>query len=133
MNAKVKGKFQLLFQTVEIIVIFLTVALVNVNSLIRFRQFPEVDNYSDHEGDYIFVAYFTAWKQNKRLIAFLIYASISLLWSVYIPATFYKLIFLFFSTIAGSYLAVRYKHSGVIDIFIWVGAIFCVLSILLVG
>ncbi len=152
MNAKVKGKFQLLFQTVEIIVIFLTVALVNVNSLIRFRQFPEVDNYSDHEGDYIFVAtltfvmilyllwrnrlfgaYFTAWKQNKRLIAFLIYASISLLWSVYIPATFYKLIFLFFSTIAGSYLAVRYKHSGVIDIFTWVGAIFCVLSILLVA
>jgi exopolysaccharide production protein ExoQ len=152
MNSKPKTTFALLFKSLEIFVVFFTFALVNINSLIRFRQFPEVDNYSDNEGSYVFVAilvvltiifllwrnrllgaYFAAWKQNKLLIAFLIYASISLLWSVYIPATFYKLIFLFFSTIAGSYLAIRYKLSGVINVLTWVGAILCLLSILLVA
>jgi exopolysaccharide production protein ExoQ len=151
-NITAKREFPLLFRVVEIIVIFLIFALVNINSLIRFRQFPEVDNYSDHEGDYIFVAiltilmilyllwknrllatYFTAWKQNTLLIVFLVYASASILWTVYIPATFYKLIFLFFSTIVGSYLAVRYKISGIINILTWVGAICCVLSILIVA
>lgn len=151
MNPTSKSEFQLLFRVAEGIVVFLAFALVNVNSLIRFRQFPEVDNYSDNEGNYIFVAllviltiifllvknrllemYLAAWKQNKLLIAFLVYAAISLLWTVYIPATFYKLIFLFFATIAGSYLAVRYNLSGVINILTWVGGVFAVLSILIV-
>ena len=136
----------------ELFVVVFAFALVSINSLIRFRQFPEVDNYSDNEGGYIFVAILVvlmiifllwrnhllatclaAWKQNKLLIAFLVYALISILWTVYIPATFYKLIFLVFSTIAGSYLAVRYKISGVINILTWVGAVCCVLSILLVA
>src|SRR5215212_10615416 len=152
MNPSAKTKFQLLLDTVEIVVIFLAFALVSINSLIRFRQFPEVDNYSDNEGNYIFAAllvilmivyllwknhllaaYVTAWKQNKLLIAFLTYAGLSILWTVYIPATFYKLIFLFFATIAGSYLAVRYQLSGLINILTWVGAIFALLSILLVA
>ncbi len=151
MNMEPKKDFALL-NTLEIIVLFFVFALVNINSLIRFRQFPEVDNYSDNEGGYVFVAvlvllaiafllwqhrlletYFHAWAQNKLLIAFLVYAALSLLWTVYIPATFYKLIFLFFSTLAGSYLAVQYKTAGVLNILVWVAAVCCVLSILLVA
>jgi O-antigen ligase len=152
MNSKSKHDFPVLLQALEIFVIFLALALVDLNSLIRFRQFPEVDNYSDNEGSYVLVAgfvllaiifllwkhgllktYLAAWKQNKLLIAFLVYAALSLLWTVYIPATFYKLIFLLFSTVAGSYLAVRYKIAGVIEILTWAGAVFCVLSILIVA
>jgi hypothetical protein len=152
MNKTAKRETQVLFNVVEFLVIFLTFGLVVVNSLIRFRQFPEVDNYSDNEGGYIFVAvllllmmvfllwrhrllgvYFAFWKQQKLLIAFLVYAALSLLWTVYIPATFYKVIFLFFSSVAGSYLAVRYKTSGVINVLTWVGAVCCLLSILLVA
>src|SRR5215216_5032662 len=106
MNPSAKKQFRLLFDTVEIFVIFLAFALVSLNSLIRFRQFPEVDNYSDNEGNYIFAAllvilmivyllwknyllaaYVTAWKQKKLLVAFLIYAGLSILWTVYVPAT----------------------------------------------
>ncbi len=151
MNSKPKTDFTLLFNTLELFVVFFAFALVNINSLTRFRQFPEVDNYSDNEGDYIFVAilvmiiivfllwknrliatYIIAWERNKILIAFLVYAALSLLWTVYIPATSYKLIFLFFSTIAGSYLAVRYEISGIMNILTWVGAAFAALSILIV-
>ena len=146
-----KGKYRLLLSTLEIMVIFFSFALVNINSFIRFRQFPEVDNYSDNEWGYIFVAilavilivfslsrnqlfvaYLTAWKNNKSLMVFIGYALISVLWTVYFPATLYKLNFLFFSSIAGSYLAVRYKMRGVINILTWVAAICSLLSIMIV-
>jgi exopolysaccharide production protein ExoQ len=145
------GKYRLLLITLEIIVIFFSFTLVNINSFIRFRQFPEVDNYSDNEGAYIFVAiiavvlivfslsrnqlgitYLAAWKNTQSLMFFLGYALISVLWTVYFPATVYKLIFLFFSSIAGSYLAIRYKIRGVIGILTWVAAICSLLSIIIV-
>src|SRR5262249_44276760 len=145
-------EFSLLFRTLELIVLVFSFALVSVNSLTRFRQFPEVDNYSDNEGSYIIAAVLvlvtlffllrkdgllgaclTAWRGNKLLIAFLAYAVLTLLWSVYIPATFYKLLFLFFSTLVGSYLAVCYRSEGVLHILTWVGAVFAVLSIVVVA
>lgn len=146
-----KNKFPALFRVLEAVVIFLAVALVNINSLTRFRQFPEVDTYSDHEGDYIvaailvlawfvlilhrtklFVAFADSWKKNLPLILFLLFALSSLLWTIYPPATTYKLFFLFFSTLAGSYLAVRYKTSGMLDVLAWAGGILAVLSLLIV-
>jgi O-antigen ligase len=145
------NKYPLLFNTLEFIVIFLAFSLVNVNSFIRFRQFPEVDTYSDHEGDFILAAmlavvlitlllwnnqllkaYILAWKNNKVLVIFLAYALLSLLWTIYFPATLYKLFFLFFATITGSYIAIRYQMDGVLHVLTWVGAIFSILSILLV-
>ena len=144
-------RFSLLFRTLEVIVIFFIFALVNINSFVRFRQFPEVDNYSANESEYIFVAiitviliifllwrhqllatYLMAWKNNKLLILFLAFALISVLWTVYLPATLYKLFFLFFSTVAGSYIAIRYKLRGTIDVLTWVAGICALLSILII-
>ena len=68
-----KVKYRLLLSTLEIMVIFFSFGLVNVNSFIRFRQFPEVDNYSDNEGAYIFVAiltYLAAWKKKQVIDGF---------------------------------------------------------------
>ena len=146
-----RRSFSFLISAIEASVIFFVFALVNVNSFVRFRQFPEVDNYSDHEGDYILLAallvvlmilslwrsrllsdYFAAWKSNWSLILFLIFSFSSLLWTVYFPATLYKLIFLSFSTFAGSYLAVRYRAHGLIRILTWVGVIFAVLSVVVI-
>ena len=76
--------------------------------------------------------YFASWKRNWILILFLIFSFSSLLWTVYFPATLYKLIFLLFSTIAGSYLAVRYRARGVISLLTWVGVIFAVLSVMVI-
>ena len=148
---KLINKYRVLFNTLEFIVIFLAFSLVNVNSYIRFRQFPEVDNYSDHEPGYMFAAllaialivlllwrnqllaaYLAAWKNNTFLILFLAYALVSLFWSIYFPATVYKLFFLFFATIAGSYIAIRYKTVGVLRLLAWVGTVFSSLSILLI-
>ena len=152
MDTTADSKFPLLSRTVDILVIFFSFALVNINSLVRFRQFPEVDNYSDHEGSYIFVAalvviaigfllwknrllaeYLAGWKDNKILIAFLLYGSLTIFWSVYIPATAYKLIFLLFSTLAGSYIAVRYKARGVMEVLTGFAVICSALSVLIVG
>ena len=80
----------------------------------------------------LLATYLTAWKNNKLLILFLAYALVSLLWTVYLPATLYKLFWLFFSTIAGSYIAIRYKLRGTIDVLTWVGGIFAILSLLIV-
>ena len=146
-----RTRFPLLFKTLEVFSVFFIMVLINVNSLIRFRQFPEVDNYSDHEGAYIVVAfltvgamvyilwkkqllgvYLTAWKRQVAVILFLVHALLSILWTVYFPATTYKVIFLYFSTIAGAYLAVRYGSRGVIEILTWVAIICTLLSILVV-
>ena len=51
---KLESKFPLLFKTLEGIVIFFVFALVNINSFVLFRQFPDVENYSGHERAYIF-------------------------------------------------------------------------------
>jgi exopolysaccharide production protein ExoQ len=152
MDNQAASKFPLLSKTIDFIVLFFILALVNINSLIRFRQFPEVDNYSDHEGTYILVAalsvvtmglllsrrhllgeYCARWRSNRLLMAFLLYSLVTILWSVYVHATAYKLIFLFFSTIAGAYLAVRYKTQGVIEILTWFAAFCAALSILIVA
>ena len=151
MHSRRKNDFPILFNTLEVLVVFFAFALVNINSLVRFRQFPEVDNYSDNEWGYIFGAmlvvililfslsrnqlfeeYFNTWKNNKLLILFLVYALTSLLWTVYPPATLYKFFFLFFSTIAGSYIAIRYKIRGVLNVLVWAGAIFSILSVLVI-
>jgi len=151
MHSRRKNDFPILFNTLEFLVVFFAFALVNINSLVRFRQFPEVDNYSDNEWGYIFGAmlvvililfslsrnqlfeeYFNTWKNNKLLILFLFYAMTSLLWTVYPPATLYKFFFLFFSTIAGSYIAIRYKIRGVLNVLVWAGAIFSILSVLVI-
>jgi exopolysaccharide production protein ExoQ len=151
MIAKANIRFSLLFRSLEIIVIFLVLVLVNINSFVRFRQFPEVDNYSDNELGYIFVAiitlilimfllwsrqllatYLAIWNSNRLLILFLAYALVSLLWTVYLPATLYKLFWLFFSTIAGSYIAIRYKIQGTIGALTWVGGICSILSFFIV-
>ena len=44
MIAEANKRFSLLFRTLEVIVMFFVFALVNINSFVRFRQFPEVDN-----------------------------------------------------------------------------------------
>jgi len=146
------SKYPLLFNTLEVMVVFLAFGLVNINSLVRFRQFPEVDNYSDNEWSYIFAALITvaligillrknqlleeftsAWRRNASLMIFLAYALVSRAWTVYPSATSYKLFFLFFSAIAGSYIAIRYKIRGVINVLTWVGGVCVVLSILVVA
>lgn len=150
-GAQENSRFPLLIKILEVAVALFAFLLVNMNSFVLFRQFPEVDNYYDHEADYIVLAiltvsliflllwtsrrlprYFSAWTQNKLLALFLIYALLTLFWTVYYPATLYKLIFLSFSTIAGSYIAVRYGFRGVLDVISWVGAICGILSILVV-
>ncbi len=148
---KIKNKFPLLFKFLEGLALFFIFALVNINSFVRLRQFPEVQHYLDHEGDYLVVAaitlilmlilllenrllyqYITSWLNNLPLIAFLAYATLSLFWTVYFPATLYKLAFLYFSSMAGAYIAVRYRLKGVISVLSWVGAVFAILSVLVV-
>jgi exopolysaccharide production protein ExoQ len=143
-----KAKFPRLVRFLEILVVFLVIALVNVHSFARFRQFPEVDNYSDHELDFVFAAilvllaiayqiwknqlgavFLQSWRHNLPLILFLLYSLASVLWTVYPSATHYKLFFLFFSTISGSYLALRYKVRGMLEVLAWVGGIFAVPSL----
>lgn len=142
----------LLLKALETLIVFLTVFLVNSNALSRFRQFPEVEHYSDNEGSYMIVAllavlgmffvlsrfklvpeYAAAWKTNWPLILFLLYCTVSLFWSVYPRATQYKLFFLFFSTIAGAYIAIRYGLQGTINLLSWVGIVVALLSIFLVA
>jgi len=151
MNTKSNKRFPLLYHILDVLALFFIFALVNISSFVRFRQFPEVDNYSDNELEYVLVAiatviliifslwrsqllriYFAAWKISKPVLMFLGYAFVSLLWTVYVPATLYKLFWLFFSTVAGSYIAIRYKLRGAIEVLTWVGGIFSILSILIV-
>ena len=147
----IKLRFPLLFRFLEVLVVFFTVMLVNLNSFNRMWQFPEVENYSSNEVYYLSFAvvtlvlmffllkenrlvstYLAAWRENKALIFFLAYALLSLAWSVYPPATLYKLAFLFFSTLAGAYIAIRYQLRGVVDLISWIGAVFAILSIVIV-
>lgn len=146
------GRYRLLFNTLEVIAIFLGLGLVNINSLVRFRQFPEVDNYSDNERGYIFAAilvivlilfllyqnqllekFTIAWRSNTSVMIFLLWALVSMFWTVYPAATSYKLFFLYFSAIVGSYIAIRYKLRGVVNVLTWLGGVCAVLSILVVA
>ncbi|HSJ89480.1 MAG TPA: hypothetical protein VK909_19875 [Anaerolineales bacterium] len=147
-----RSKLPLFFKVLEASTVFFAIALVNINSLVRFRQFPEVDNYSDNEGWYLVTAaltlllmwlllrehhllagYIGIWKNNLPLILFLLYTLFTLLWTVYIPATLYKWMWLLFSSLAGAYIAVRYGRRGTLTVLTWAGAICTILSILVVA
>jgi O-antigen ligase len=140
-----------MFYILELIALSIVILLININAFARFRQFPEVDNLSANEREYLLIAAIglilillilwrerllatctNAWLHQWPLILFLAYAALSLLWTVYIPATFYKLFFLFFATLAGSYIAVRYGLRGTLNVLTWIGGIFVILSLVIV-
>ncbi len=148
---KFQDRFPLVSKSFEVLLIITAFFLANTNSFVRFRQFPEVDNYSDHEGDFLaawmlvlvgafFVlrtrdllsSFLAAWKRNRFLIIFLAFAVVSVVWSIYVPATIYKFLLLMFSALAASYIGVRYTRYGILDLLSWIGGVFAVLSILVV-
>lgn len=149
---KFHDRFPLVSKSFEVLLISAAFFLANTNSFARFRQFPEVDNYSDHEGDFLIAwivsiiacvlilksrdvlpTFLAAWKKNSTLILFLAFSLASILWSIYVPATVYKFLLLLFSTIAASYIGVRYKPHEILDLLSWIGGVCAVLSILVVA
>ncbi len=61
--------------------------------------------------------------KNYWLIMFLLFSLISILWSVYFPATLYELSLLFFSSLAAAYFSIRYRISGSISLLTGVAAV----------
>ncbi|MCC6300731.1 MAG: O-antigen ligase family protein [Anaerolineales bacterium] len=149
---KIHERFPLLFKIAEALLIPASFFLTNTNSLVRFRQFPDVDAYSDHEGDFLvawllavvamffslkgrglILSFMTAWRQNVSLMLFLAFGLASIAWSVYVPATIYKFLLLAFSTVAASYIGVRYKKHEILDALSWIGGACALLSVLVVA
>lgn len=61
--------------------------------------------------------------KSRPLLCFLFLALLSLSWTVSLHATLYELSFLFFSTFAAAYFALRYRLLGVINILTWTAAV----------
>lgn len=151
MNSTLPRITHFLIVALEIVLIAGSFLLVNYYSLAGAYQFPAVELYSGEGWSIIpqstmllllavllikygntTETFIETWKRNGLLLLFLVISLASLSWSVFFPATLYKLFFLFFSTIIGSYIAVRYKLTGLFDILTWVAIIFTTLSFLII-
>ena len=147
----INKKTPLVFSALEIMTVAFIFMLEHTYAFVHFTQFPDVDLYSTNEWEYVYILivvavviiyllwqnqlttqFINAWKSNKFLVLFLVYAILSILWTVHAAATQYKLIYLMFSTLAGSYIAVRYGLENVLKLFVWIGGVISILSILFV-
>ena len=78
-------------------------------------------------------SYLSVWSRNYWLIFFLLFSLLSLLWTVYLDATLYELVFLFFSVLVASYIAIYYRLSGFIDVVTWIAGLCVLLSLSIIA
>jgi exopolysaccharide production protein ExoQ len=67
------------------------------------------------------------WLQTPWVLFFLAFAVLSIIWTVYLPATLYELNLLIFSTFLAAYIAIRRGVSGSINLLTGV-AMFCIVA-----
>jgi len=136
---------------IEGLLIVGTFTLINAFALRGMTQFPDVESITGLERTLLidcfvmllFVAillsvkgvwaeFISSWKRNWPLVLFLAYAIFSAFWSVFLNATMYKLVFLIFSSVSASYLAIRLGLSGLISLLSWVAGFFILASLLMI-
>jgi len=112
-----------IFFVVELAIVVLSFALMNIFSFTGRIQHPDVSFNLSSAWMYtpvillttilmliivrqkkLLVRFASIWINNKALLAFLIFAHISLLWSVYFGASIFKLIYLVFTSAIAAYL-----------------------------
>lgn len=146
-NNKAQTLIGFMINVLEIIAIVGSVFLVNIYSLAGRYQFPEVTLFSGEGWTWmrpcafvtliivflikkngIWADFLAAWRKNWLLAVFVAVALSSLLWTVYFPASLYKLVFLIFATLVGSYISIRYKLEGVVKVLTWIAGLSVIFS-----
>jgi len=144
-----KTFFRILLAAMELLLLLYALLIVNIYALVGSSAFPDVVLFDGDGWELMPVILFALmlilvsikvkglgakyvilWKQNLGLVIFLIVAVLSLTWSVYLDASLYKLVFLFFATAMGAYICVRFGLEGSIEILTWVAVLGVALSIL---
>ena len=74
--------------------------------------------------------YLSAWKNNWILLPFLVLCIFSLLWTISIEATLYKVAVLLFSSLVGAYIGFRYSRVGLLDILFRFGSMVLIICFL---
>ena len=75
--------------------------------------------------------YNSAWGKNWILFPFIAIAIFSLLWTISIPATLYKVAALLFSTLIGAYIGLRYSLTDLLYILFRFGSLLLILCFVL--
>jgi hypothetical protein len=73
-----------------------------------------------------------SWRRNWLVGVFVCYAMFSVIWSTNPMLTFYRSLDLLFATLAGAYIGIRYRPTGLMSILFWFGAVMFTLSIAIV-
>lgn len=81
----------------------------------------------DRTGNYL-----ALWRRNWLPGLFLALAILSILWSVEMTATLFRILELFFATLIASYFGMRLGPRRMMDVLFWFGAVLIILSIALV-
>ena len=137
-------------RVIEIIVLMLIFILTNLRSFILWELFPDTNQISGlawrelilwilllvlvfyllHEQGNLKNCFSTLSKKPVLLI-FVVYAFISVFWSVNWTGTLYRSLVLLFTSFVAVYLNRRYTLEDLLDILFWLGVIFSVVSIYL--
>ena len=73
--------------------------------------------------------YVTQWQKEKVLLAFLLFAFLSIFWSVSPSASFYRVTILWLSAFSGAYIGFRYDMKQILEMLFWFGVGVITLSI----
>jgi O-antigen ligase len=149
MNLKIRNFLGILSRVIETVVLLDAFFIVNLHSFVGSKQFPDVALFTGNGWIVIpsiviafllvvaFIkikgivgTYFDIWKKNPFLLFFLAISVLSLIWSVYFPATLYKLLFLLFASAVGSYISIRFGLKGSIEVLTWAAVLGVTLSLL---
>jgi len=136
----------------EILLVILWLFFLNVSVIKEFDQFPSLDSVNGR-GWQIALSYVglalsvlvvlyrkknlqanlvNDWLRNRWLLIFLAFSAASLFWSVAQTVTLYEVILLICSTFITSYIAVRFRFDGVINILTLFAVIATLISLMIV-
>ena len=121
----------ILSKALDVLLIVSAVVLTNATAFSFMLQFPAVEFWEGYAWIIVLLclgvlflmalqmkmrsllsAFCSAWKKQIFLILFLLFSVCSLVWSVYLEASLYKISVFLFASLMGVYLAVRYDVRG---------------------
>jgi len=124
----------------DAILLTLLFIIVSTRSYIFFHMFPDAGNFSGQAwrevylwlgliGLILFIlkknqmigSFIICWRKQGLLFAFLLFALLSMIWSVAWMTTLQRSTIFLFASLAGAYLATRYSLVNFLRILFWVG------------
>ena len=131
----------------NILILMVAIILANLRALLFVPLYPEASNLADPAWigialwfliailaimqirlENLWGVFIFSWRKNWALIIFMLLFLSSIFWSSDFSASLFRVLEMFFTTLIGSYIGVRYSSKDMLRVLFWFGACLLIVS-----